>query len=186
MFQRLSGLYASAFLATASLAICPAPLALADGSVNEQMTKALEKEPTSREPAPATIFVAREVITMEPGNPSGDAVAVSGKRIVAAGKLEDLKKALGDRPYTVDETFKSKIVMPGFIDQHLHPILGALTLAVEVIAPEDWNLPGRTFKAANSQEDYRSRLKAAETNLKTPDEWLLTWGYQSLWHGDAN
>ena len=45
---------------------------------------------------------------MEPSNPSGDAVAVSGKRILAAGKLEDVKKTLGDRPYTVDETFKSK------------------------------------------------------------------------------
>jgi predicted amidohydrolase YtcJ len=183
MFQRLSGLYAGAFLATASLAIFTAPLALADGSVNEQMTKALEKEPALTKTAPATIFVAREVITMEPGNPSGDAVVVSGKRIVAAGKLEDLKKALGDRPYTVDETFASKIVMPGFIDQHLHPILGALTLAVEVIAPEDWNLPGKSFKAANNEEEYRSRLKAAEANLKTPDEWLLTWGYHWLWHG---
>ena len=182
MFHRWSWLYAFAFLATAAV-LCPAPVALADGSVNEQMTKALEKQPASTKPAPATIFVARKVITMEPGNPSGDAVAISGKRIVAAGKLEDVKKALGDRPYTVDETFKSNIVMPGFIDQHLHPVLGALTLAVEVIAPEDWNLPGRTFKAANSQEDYRSRLKAAEANLKTPDEWLLTWGYQSLWHG---
>ena len=54
---------------------------------------------------------------------------------------------------------------------------------MEVIAPEDWNLPGRTFKAANSQEEYRARLKAAEAQLKTSDEWLLTWGYHSLWHG---
>ena len=182
MFHRWSGLYAGAFLTTAAV-LCPVPVALADGGVNEQMTKALTEPAPTPPPVPATIFVAREVITMEPGNPSGDAVAISGKRIVAAGKLEDVKKTLGDRPYTVDETFKSKIVMPGFIDQHLHPILGALTLAVEVIAPEDWNLPGRTFKAANSQEEYRARLKAAEAQLKTSDEWLLTWGYHSLWHG---
>ena len=182
MFHRWSGLYAGAFLTTAAV-LCPVPVALADGGVNEQMTKALTEPAPTPPPVPATIFVAREVITMEPGNPSGDAVAISGKRIVAAGKLEDVKKSLGDRPYTVDETFKSKIVMPGFIDQHLHPILGALTLAVEVIAPEDWNLPGRTFKAANSQEEYRARLKAAEAQLKTSDEWLLTWGYHSLWHG---
>ena len=182
MFHRWSGLYAGAFLTTAAV-LCPVPVALADGGVNEQMTKALTEPAPTPPPVPATIFVARKVITMEPGNPSGDAVAISGKRIVAAGKLEDVKKSLGDRPYTVDETFKSKIVMPGFLDQHLHPILGALTLAVEVIAPEDWNLPGRTFKAANSQEEYRARLKAAEAQLKTSDEWLLTWGYHSLWHG---
>ena len=183
MFRRWSGLYAGAFFTTAALTIFLAPPASADGGVNEQMTKALAEPAPAPRPAPTTIFVAREVITMEPGNPSGDAVAVSGKRIVAAGKLEAVKKALGDRPYTVDETLKSKIVMPGFIDQHLHPILGALTLAVEVIAPEDWNLPGKIFKAANGQEDYRVRLKAAEAQLKTPNEWLLTWGYHSLWHG---
>ncbi len=182
--KRKSRLSASAYFVMGVVAIsCAPPLAFADGSVNEQVTNALEQPAPAPPQSPATIFVARKVITMEPSNPSGDAVAVSGKRILAAGKLEDVKKTLGDRRYTVDETFKSKIVMPGFIDQHLHPILGALTLAVEVIAPEDWNLPGKTFKAANSEAEYRSRLEAAEAQLKNPNEWLLTWGYHSLWHG---
>lgn len=160
-----------------------APEVLADGSVNEQVSDALRTSTTSTPSAPATIFVARKVITMEPSIPSGEAVAVSGKRILAVGKLDDVKKALGDKTYTIDESLKSKIVMPGFIDQHLHPILGALTLAVEVIAPEDWVLPGKTYKAANGAEEYLARLKTAEVNLKDPNEWLLTWGYHGLWHG---
>lgn len=159
------------------------PIARADGGMTEQVTKGLGDTAPVTATTPATIFLARKVITLEPGNPSGDAVAVSGKRIVAAGKLDDVKKALGDTPFTVDETLKSKIVMPGFIDQHLHPILGALTLAVEVIAPEDWVLPGKTFKAANGNEDYLARLRAAEAKLKDPNEWLLSWGYHGLWHG---
>ena len=57
--------------------------------------------------------------------------------------------------------------MPGLIDQHLHPVLGALTLAVEVIAPEDWVLPGKTYKAALTPEDYHARLKAAEAAART-------------------
>ncbi len=187
MFRCRSSFYASAILGMVTLAICFAPsLVRADGGINEQMAKALAEPAPTVPPVPATIFVARKIITMEPGNPSGDAVSVSGKRIIAVGKLEDVKKALGDRPFTVDETFKQKVIMPGFIDQHLHPILGALTLAVEVIAPEDWNLPGKSFKAANGQDEYRARLKAAEANLKTSDEWLLTWGYHSLWHGKLN
>lgn len=116
----------------------------------------------------------------------GDTVAISGKRIVAVGTLAEVKKALGDRPYKFDEAFKSKIIMPGFIDQHLHPILGALTLSVEVLAPEDWALPGKTFKAASNESDYRSRLKAAQSELRDPNEWLLSWGYHSLWHGKLN
>jgi hypothetical protein len=180
----MSRLSANTFFVMATAAVCVAPLvALADGGVNEQVTNAFKQPASATPPAPATIYIARKVITMEPSNPSGDAVAISGKRIVAAGKLNDVKKALGDHPYTVDETFKSKIVMPGFIDQHLHPILGALTLAVEVIAPEDWNLPGKSFKAASSHDEYLSRLKSGEAQLKTPNEWLLSWGYHSLWHG---
>jgi len=102
-------------------------LALAEGPLNEPVAKALEQSAPAASPPPATIFVASKVITMEADNPFGDAIAVSGKRIVAVGRLEGVKKALGERPYAVDRTFESKIVMPGFIDQHLHPILGALT-----------------------------------------------------------
>ena len=63
--------------------------------------------------------------------------------------------------------------MPGLIDQHLHPILGALTLATEVIATEDWVLPGRTFKAANSSVEYIDRLKTADSAMKDKNEWLF-------------
>jgi len=73
--------------------------------------------------------------------------------------------------------------LPGLIGQHLHPILGALTLAVEVIAPEDWVLPGRTYKAAMTPEDYRSRLKAVVDASKGSKDWFFTWGYHGLWHG---
>jgi len=136
-------------------------------------------EPT----ATATIYTARKVVTMERNSPTATTVAVLGKRIVAVGALDQVKAALGTSAYRVNDALKDKIVMPGFIDQHLHPVLGALTLAIEVIATEDWALPGRIWKAANSQSEYLGRLRAAEAQLKHPDEWLLTWGYQPLWHG---
>ena len=132
---------------------------------------------------PVTVFVAKKVITMECDAPTATAFAVSGKRIVAVGSLDEVEAALGSRPYAVDETLATKIVMPGLIDQHLHPILGALTLAVEVIAIEDWVLPTGIRKAAHDEAAYRERLKQAEARLEDPHEWLLTWGYHSLWHG---
>src|ERR1035438_7348693 len=79
--------------------------------------------------APVVIYTAKKVVTMERGNPEATAVVVSGKQIVLAGSLEEIKQFLGDKPYLVDDTFASKVIMPGFIDQHLHPLLGALTLA---------------------------------------------------------
>src|SRR5271170_7493086 len=157
--------------------------AWADGDVNESLSQGLEGAASGPEPTPATIFTAKNVITMERGAPSATAIAVAGKRIVAVGSLANVKAALGDRPFSIDSTFDSKIVLPGFIDQHLHPILGALTLSVEVISNEDWALPGQTVKAANSQAEYMQRLKAAEAALGEPKEWLLTWGFHELWHG---
>ncbi|MFN3658595.1 MAG: amidohydrolase [Pseudolabrys sp.] len=120
---------------------------------------------------------------MERASPTATAVAVAGKRILAVGSLDEVKAAVGSRPYSLIGTFGDKIVLPGLIDQHLHPILGALTLAVEVIAIEDWMLPGTVHKAATSPQDYWARLRAAEARLQGPDAWLLTWGYHALWHG---
>ena len=73
--------------------------------------------------------------------------------------------------------------MPGLIEQHLHPILGALCLSVEVIAIEDWELPGRTIKAAANRDEYFARLRQADARLADPKEFLFTWGYHQLWHG---
>ena len=128
------------------------------------------------------ILRARKFVTMEPGFPSVEAVAVRGERIVAVGSLESVRRSVGD-DYVVDDTHRDHIILPGLIDQHLHPLLGASTLATEVIATEDWFLPDRTFRAASSPEEYIERLRAAEKALDDPDEWLLSWGYHELWHG---
>jgi predicted amidohydrolase YtcJ len=131
----------------------------------------------------ATIYVAREVVTLDPNKPSATAVAVVGDRILATGTLEQLKAAAGDQPYTVDETFADKVIVPGFIAQHDHPLLAALTLTSKIIAIEDWVLPSGTFPAAKTPREYRKRLKEANAILEDPNEMLLTWGYHHIFHG---
>lgn len=124
-----------------------------------------------------TVFTARRVITMDPAQPEATAVAVAGGRIVAVGEIDELR-GTGE----VDDTFGDAIICPGLIDQHLHPVLGATTLVTEVIAVEDWTLPGKSFPAAHSPPEYQERLIAAEQKL-APGDWLISWGYHSLWHG---
>ena len=122
---------------------------------------------------------------MEPGFPTAQAVAVRGDRIVAVGSFETVVAALGDVPFEVDDTLSEYVVLPGLIDQHLHPLLGAATLSMTVISTEDWVLPDHTAPAAHTPEEYLARLRAAEQALPEgdPDAWLLTWGYHPLWHG---
>jgi predicted amidohydrolase YtcJ len=130
-----------------------------------------------------TIFRAREVITLDPDKPSATAVAVLGARILAVGSVEQLQAAADGQPYVVDETFADKVITPGLIAQHDHPLLTGLTMVSEIIAIEDWVLPAGVVPAAKSPEAYRARLAQANATLRDPAELLVTWGYHPLFHG---
>lgn len=136
-------------------------------------------------PAPATIYTAKSIITMEPDLPRATAVAVLGDKIAAAGDLGEVTRALGDRPFSIDGRFADKVLLPGFIEHHIHPLLGAMTMSAEVIAIEDWAIPGRFSKAATTPEDYSSRFKQALAAMdsKPASETFFTWGYHQLFHG---
>jgi predicted amidohydrolase YtcJ len=128
-----------------------------------------------------TLFRARTVITMDPARPRASAILVDGDRIAAVGAAEELRTA----GCVVDDTFADAVVCAGFIDQHLHPVLGATTLVTDVIATEDWVLPDRLCPAAQSPDEYRHRLADAERRT-APGDWLISWGYHRLWHGDLD
>jgi len=128
----------------------------------------------------ATLYPARRVITMDPGRPFATAVLVTGDRIAAVGDFGELASNSDVR---VDTTFAEAVVLPGLIDQHLHPVLGASTLITTVIATEDWDLPDRMCPAATTEDEYRQRLRDAEQAIAGAHDWLFTWGYHRLWHG---
>ena len=130
-----------------------------------------------------TIFRAREIITLDPDRPSATAVAVLGTRILAVGSVEELQAAAGGQPFAIDETFADKVVVPGLIAQHDHPLLTGLTMVSEIIAIEDWVLPAGTVPAARSPGAYRARLAEANAKLRDPAALLVTWGYHPLFHG---
>jgi predicted amidohydrolase YtcJ len=114
-----------------------------------------------------TVYTAKKIITMNDSHPSTTAVAVRGDKILAVGSMDDLKSVLGTNPYVVDETFKDKVILPGFINNHLHPFLGGVLLPMEFIVPEDWDLPGRAIKAVRGREQFLSRLKEVEASPLT-------------------
>lgn len=130
------------------------------------------------------IYQAREIVTLDPAKPSSRAVAVVGDRILAVGELDELTAAAGKQAYRVDTQFADQVVVPGFIAQHDHPLLAALTMTSTIIAIEDWVLPQGTSKAARGRDDYLKRLAEANASLKDPNAVLLTWGYHQYFHGE--
>lgn len=113
----------------------------------------------------ATIYTAKEILTLDPARPTANAVAVVGDRILAVGTLDDLQNAARDQPFAVDQRFDGLVIVPGFIAQHDHPFLAALTMESEIISIEDWVLPSGTVKAAQDHEEYVARLTAADPPL---------------------
>lgn len=135
-------------------------------------------------PPTMTVYVAKAVVTMEPGA-AASAVAVKGKMIVDVGSLDELERRLTPGSYTVDRRYETDVIVPGFVEQHLHPLLGALSLSSEIISIEDRNVPGKVSKAAVDNADYLARLKTAVAAMqgRPPDEVLFTWGYHQYFHG---
>ncbi len=133
-----------------------------------------------------TVYVARKIVTMEPGT-GATAVAVHGSRITAVGTLESITNDLEPGTYVVDRRYEGNVIVPGLIEQHLHPLLGALSFACTIIAIEDWDVPERFSAAANDHGEYVARLSTAIDEMQglSPDETLFTWGYHQYFHGEV-
>ncbi|MFQ5380558.1 MAG: amidohydrolase [Dehalococcoidia bacterium] len=134
-------------------------------------------------PNSLTVFRARRIITMEPGWPEATAVAVRDGRVVAVGELDELRPWLDASPHTFDDRFADRVLLPGFIDPHLHPSLAAFLLSYEIAAPEEWVLPDRTVPPAPDREAFLAAVGDAADRHGDPTEPLLVWGWNRYWHG---
>ena len=70
-----------------------------------------------------TVFSAKKIITMNPARPNTTHVAIRDGRVLGSGSLEELA---GWGEYTLDETFKDKVIMPGLVEGHSHAMEGTL------------------------------------------------------------
>jgi predicted amidohydrolase YtcJ len=69
-------------------------------------------------PAADTIFFGDNIVTMDPDQPTVEAVAVQGETITAAGSLDSVMVLRGDGTRVVD--LGDNALLPGFIDAHGH------------------------------------------------------------------
>jgi len=130
------------------------------------------------------VYSARQIITMDPSMPTATAVAVRADRIVAVGTMESLQPWLDAHDFEIDDTFVDKVLLPGFIDPHLHPGLGARLLSQnEIITPEDWDLPSGFVKGVTDRAGYLARLQALVDQDEASDAPFFTWGWNAYWHG---
>ena len=132
-----------------------------------------------------TVYEASTIITMEPGYPEAKYAAVSEGIILAVAQdIDDLAAWTEGRTVTVDRRFAKNVLMPGFVEPHIHPMQTVMMLPLPFISPEGWDLPGKSYPAVSNAEDYEARLR--EELKASDDELFITWGHHRLFHGDMN
>jgi predicted amidohydrolase YtcJ len=119
-----------------------------------------------------TIFSAKKIITMNPGQPSASHVAVHEGRILGVGSLEELE-IYGD--YTLDEQFADKVLMPGLVEGHAHTMEGSLWQKVYCGFFDRMDPDGKVWEGSKSIEAVIERLQDAEAQLTDPDEPVSGW-----------
>ncbi len=127
------------------------------------------------------VFVAKSIITMDPGRPRATAVATQDGRIVSVGTLESLRPWLDRQPYTVDETFKDKVLCPGFIDPHTHFRWSSSLFKLHYVGPIA--SPNGVDPAVVTRQAVLERLAEIHAGNPDPSEPLFAWGFDPVIHG---
>ncbi|WP_323004908.1 amidohydrolase [Pseudorhodobacter sp.] len=74
-----------------------------------------------------TIITNARVLTMDPDHPRAEAIALKAGRIVAVGLRAGVEALTGPQTQVIDAD--GRTVLPGFVESHLHLVLGGAELA---------------------------------------------------------
>lgn len=134
-----------------------------------------------------TVFVAKKIITMDPGWPTATAVAVRDEdgKILSVGSMQDLEPWLKyAKSYRIETRFEDKILLPGFVEAHGHPILGATAITRPLLnflpVPNPYTEP---FPGVANFDGVIKKLEEYIAVPKTENplgETVLAWGYDVI------
>ena len=150
-----------------------------------QAIRLQDLDPLAEKPSQTVIYTAREFITMDPNRPKAEAIAVRDGKFVAVGTRDEVSAATGKNA-RLDKSLNDKVVMPGFVEQHVHPVLAALAMSMNVISIEDWDTIDGPSPAVRDEKGYRGRLTEALSAHKDKDRPFVTWGYHHYFHGEMS
>lgn len=134
--------------------------------------------------SPITVYVARNIVTMNPMQPEATHVAVRDGRILAVG---DLARCAAWGAYTLDERFADQVLLPGLVEGHCHLKEGSMW---------DWTYTGwfdrrdpqgQVWAGLRSMDAVVARLAEVDARMTaeglpatTP---LIAWGFDPIYFG---
>ena len=126
--------------------------------------------PETPEPQASLVVTGARVWTGDPESPWAEAVAVADEEILAVGSAADIAKLIGEATEIIDSD--GGLLVPGFIDTHVHFLAGGAAIA------------SVQLRDADTPEEFTRRIGAfAET--AEPGEWIMggAWDH-TLWGGE--
>ncbi|MGF1721155.1 amidohydrolase [Vibrio kyushuensis] len=126
-------------------------------------------------------------ITVNEQQPVAKAVVVQGGKITFVGTIEQAETFLANESisYTLNEEFKEKTIVPGFIEAHMHPLGAALFTSlfgyggqIERSAGGGKVLPASLTK--NELVATVEKFVAEHNEAGKKGEWLNLWGLDPL------
>jgi predicted amidohydrolase YtcJ len=132
-----------------------------------------------RSPGPITIFEAREIVTMNPSNPTATHVAVLDGRILGVGPLDELT-VWGD--HVVDRTFADHVLVPGMVEAHSHLLEGALWAYQYVGRFRRRGPDGSWYGGFATIDELVDHLAVLDAAMSDPDEPMFCWGLDPIYY----
>ena len=119
------------------------------------------------------IYFGGPIVTINDAQPTAEALAVKGGKILAVGKRSDIMKMKGPATQLVD--LKGQTLVPGFVDAHGHVVIGGLqAISANLLAPPD----GKVTDIASLQQTLRDwAQKSAAIVEKT--KIIIAFGYDN-------
>ncbi len=114
---------------------------------------------------------------MDLGRPEASAIAVSEGRIVSVGSIESMQPWLRRYPHVIDDRYRDKVMMPGFIDPHTHLRLSGTYMGLEYVGPIDSAAPNGIRKGLPSRDAVLNQLRALAAEHDDPNVPITAWGY---------
>lgn len=131
-----------------------------------------------------TIFVSDEIVTMRKEGEVVEAVAVKEGLILDLGSFVDLSTKYPKA--RLNRTFEDKVMLPGFIDPHMHVVLGGMLYGHPLAPPWPMAVSGGMIEGYPNRESFLSRVQ--EIVEEAPDDGspVVVYGYHNLVQGELN
>jgi predicted amidohydrolase YtcJ len=117
-----------------------------------------------------TIYLNTVIWTGNESKPEAQAMAISGDSILAIGSEKEIQPLKGNKTVVVD--LNGAFITPGFIDSHVHLMMGGNSLL------------SVQLRDAKTQEEFKRRISIYAINLN-PGDWGLVGNWdRTLWGGE--